>query len=642
MSFFRRFMLSAAQKPAKVIQDYKLSVKRFTSDTYVSSTTYTADSFIGFSVTAGSNGCHVLYAGIEKDIPANTSQDIIFGKYKGVDDGTAESGIITFSGDYKEVAPLSFSSAKSTTKRCDCIVSIVQWFSNTFIGKYAFAEQSNIVDITIPDYIYNLPDYMFYKCINLINVNMHDKITKIGSYVFSNCTSLPSITIPEGITKLSYTFQYCTSLQSFTIPNGVKILNATFYGCSNIKQMHIPANVKKMEKTFYNCKGLTSVTFDSGVKSFKYAFYGCTGLTSITIPDSVKSIYYDLESGKNSLRRNESSEFQGCTSLTNIYVNANNPYFSADNGILYDKNKTKLYTVPRGKLLTSFTVPSTVETIYNNAFIGQTSLTSLNLNNTKTVGANAFEGCTSLETLSLSNVENVYSEAFFDCSSVTSLTIPASLKHIGTYSFVGFVNCSSLVFNANIESYPTGAKDYNPFAGMGQNASSCSLSFNNTINVLTPYMFKQETLEFAGGKSYTSKFTNVNLNNVIEIGDENFMQWENNGTFNFGNTLQVIGTEAFYSFNYHLKDNFILPASLKTIKDYAFYGVLNVGSNSTSTITFKSTTPPVLDLEGSTTSHHFSDEYKVGGGSKYIAVPSGSLTAYKNDPVWSLYNLEGV
>lgn len=59
-----------------------------------------------------------------------------------------------------------------------------------------------------------------------------------------------------------------------------------------------------------------------------YAFKGCSSLKSINIPKNVSYI--------------ADTTFIGCTSLQNINVDPENNYYSSENGILYNKEKTEV------------------------------------------------------------------------------------------------------------------------------------------------------------------------------------------------------------------------------------------------------------------------------------------------------------
>ena len=65
------------------------------------------------------------------------------------------------------------------------------------------------------------------------------------------------------------------------------------------------------------------------------AFANRLNITMITIPESITSIGDDA--------------MAGCKSLEAIYVNEKNPYFASSNGMLFNKDKSKLIACPSGK-----------------------------------------------------------------------------------------------------------------------------------------------------------------------------------------------------------------------------------------------------------------------------------------------------
>ena len=238
-----------------------------------------------------------------------------------------------------------------------------------------------------------------------------------------NDQTATAVTIPSTIDDYPVTaigekaFSHCTSLASVTIPNGVQtIRNSTFVGCTSLASVTIPNSVTSIEK---------------------WAFNGCTSLTSVTIPSGVQTIGNDA--------------FVNCTSLKRIKVNeSNNYYSSSDDGVLFNKEKTALITYPCGKTDTSYTIPSGVTSIGENAFNHCTSLESVTIpSGVQTIGNSAFFNCTSLANVTMtSGVQTIGNSAFFNCTSLASVAIPSSVTSIGDGAFV---NCKSLA-SVTIES----------------------------------------------------------------------------------------------------------------------------------------------------------------------------------------------
>ena len=89
------------------------------------------------------------------------------------------------------------------------------------------------------------------------------------------------------------------------------------------------------------------------------------------------------------------SAFDRCGKLS-ITVDSSNEKFCAENGALYDKNKTELILC-RGEQSGSFTVPDSVKNIGNKAFLACGNLTEIIIPSGVTrIGSLAFEGCDSL------------------------------------------------------------------------------------------------------------------------------------------------------------------------------------------------------------------------------------------------------
>ena len=279
--------------------------------------------------------------------------------------------------------------------------------------------------ITIPSKIDGKPvtrigDGAFEDCTGLTSVTLGNSVTSIGDVAFYDCSGLTSITIPDSVTSIGDSaFLECTGLTSITIPNSVTSIGAgTFNGCSS----------------------LTSITIPDSVTSIgNGAFEDCTGLTSITIPNSVESIGHDA--------------FLGCTGLTSINVARGNNYYSGNNGVLFNKKKTELIRYPEGKSQTSYTIPNSVTSIGEMAFLCCTGLTSITiLDSVTSIGACAFADCTGLTSITIpDSVTSIGYGTFDGCTGLTSITIPNSVTSIEDAAFDG---CASLK-----DVYYTGSKD---------------------------------------------------------------------------------------------------------------------------------------------------------------------------------------
>jgi hypothetical protein len=169
-------------------------------------------------------------------------------------------------------------------------------------------------------------------------------------------------------------------------------------------------------------------------------FIGTSTLKSLSIPSSITSIF--------------EYAFHDCDSLTTLTVDANNAYFSAQDGVLFNKAKTVLvrclsskstYIIPSTvntieteafgsqEGLTSITIPTSVDSIKEEAFSGCYGLTSVLVpGSVKYIGYSAFDACTGLKSVTLSSGLIMLDEnAFYKCTSLTAINLPATLKILG-------------------------------------------------------------------------------------------------------------------------------------------------------------------------------------------------------------------
>ena len=168
------------------------------------------------------------------------------------------------------------------------------------------------------------------------------------------------------------------------------------------------------------------------------AFFGCSGLTSITIPGSVTSIGIET--------------FQHCTNLTGIIVDASNPSYTSQNGVLYSKDMKTLITYPGGHY-GGFSIPSSVTSIENCAFFRCSGLTGITIPNSVTsIGDNAFYECTGLTSVTFQSPNRLTSigyYSFLGCTGLATITIPPRVKSIKEQAFYGCSNLACAFFLGN-------------------------------------------------------------------------------------------------------------------------------------------------------------------------------------------------
>lgn len=199
------------------------------------------------------------------------------------------------------------------------------------------------------------------------------------------------------------------TLKKVTIPDSVYEIRAfTFYNCVKLNKVSIGKNVDKIgESAFNGCKSLKKFKIPSQVTKLNYDVFARTGIKYLHIGKNIKSIlapgFYNI----NKL-------------LEKITVSKKNKHYSSENGVLYNKKKTRLISCPPSLNRKSLTLPSSV----------------------RIIGDDAFEFNKNLRTVKLPNkLKLIYPGAFFDCKNLNEITIPKSVYEIYEYAFDG---CSKL------------------------------------------------------------------------------------------------------------------------------------------------------------------------------------------------------
>jgi len=323
--------------------------------------------------------------------------------------------------------------------------------SVTSIGAAAFQSCVGLTDMTIPDSVISIGGSAFSYCSGLVSVTIGSSLTSIGDQVFLGCSSLTSVTIPDSVAFIGEAaFSSCGDLASVTIGGGVTGIGGhAFESCIKLTGVTIPDSVTTIgDLTFFDCRSLTSTTLGSGITSIGVlAFGSCTNLTDITIPDGVTSV--------------GQSAFSGCIGLTNITVGSGNTAYSSVDGVLFNKTLTTLIQCPGGRS-GSYTIPDDVTTIGGQAFGGCPSLLNVMIpSSVASIGNSAFYLCASLTDITVDAANNTYSSVdgvLLDRDRTTviqcpggksgSFAIPGSVTNIGDSAFYACASLTDLTVDA--------------------------------------------------------------------------------------------------------------------------------------------------------------------------------------------------
>ena len=331
----------------------------------------------------------------------------------------------------------------------------------TGIGYAAFLG-NRLESVTIPSSVTHIGENAF-EGNKLSNLIIGRNVTNIGRFAFRN-NQLTKITIPNNVVYKDFKPIYIeigdgafdnNLLVSVDIPSNVgKIRGAPFSNNSRLMEINVHPKNKNycsIDGVLYDKDAAALIQWPAGIsdviipdtvtKIGARAFAG-NQLTSINIPNNVTEIENSAFANNQltsvaisaAVTKIGPASFSNNQRLREINVSQDNPNYAAENGILYNKNKTVLLQYPSAG--SDVTIPNNVTDIAERAFAGN-QLTNVNIgSNVTRIGFAAFEG-NRLERVTIpNNVTEIADRAFFG-NHMTSVTISNNITHINKAAFCG-------------------------------------------------------------------------------------------------------------------------------------------------------------------------------------------------------------
>lgn len=531
----------------------------------------------------------------------------------------------TVAANVSEIGSYAFESDKSLTRiTLPSTVMIIN--KNAFEGSSAEIIFTNPTITQIGEYVFN--GYMGSS------INLPSTITTLGNYALAGA-AITSITLPSSVKNIgSYVFANTPITQIFISSSVITINAAAFAGCGTLAEIIVDeANsiFSSFDGVLYeiNPDGLTLVQYPAAKQDAQYtiannvtvikanAFEGANNITTLIVPDTVTRITAASFKGLNNLQH-LSLPFVGVSDEVATTLGA---MFGTTASTTPDATRqgTEYYLLPQGLVsITLSRAPIIANYAFQNLDIQQINLGGM----VSAIGIYAFDNCTAAITLGANSpITNIGSYAFarykgasitipykvttiaeyaFYEASITQLIFAAGseIATIGQYAFAG-TNLTSLVIPSTAttigRSILEGVGDMNtlqlPFVGGGISDTENTLGYlfgtssvpieggiaqtkNNGITIYSKIPSIQNIRVTAAINIPVGAFMNVSaatitLDKVQTIRSYAFTGCAAQVVFGAESNMTTIDADAFRNYKYN--GSFVLPATVQTILQNAFY-----------------------------------------------------------------------
>ncbi|MBR7008273.1 MAG: leucine-rich repeat protein [Ruminococcus sp.] len=442
--------------------------------------------------------------------------------------------------------------------------------------------------IIIPSKVIYIPQQTFAACTGITSVDMSG-VKDIGKAAFQNCIKLPKVTVPDAVRIIRPSvFQGCSALKSVVYSkNLLWIYTQAFKDCKVLSQatpsnstamtntIIVPSTLNGIDKeAFANCVTFKYLNILGGDNNDKFAtvgekaFQGCTSLEGSTT-NGTSSEELKFPKGYVVVQNNtfekcnklKSVKFAGNVSSVGDYAFAN---CSALNKVVMNPTITQLGNYAFQNCTSLKDLPVTAA--------GKTAVTQL-----QDIKNYTFDGCTSLTTVDISDAKSITAigiSAFSRCSGLKKVVLPSN-GAVATIADNAFQNDTALALIAPSKT-ATKSSLPNSISKIGSNA------FANTalteMTIVKPKNASEHNDLGTGVFSNCTKLTTVDLSgsNAIEVPKSMFMADKVLTSIKLPTTVETIAESAFdgceklSTINSTTKGEAKLPASVKTIGNYAF------------------------------------------------------------------------
>lgn len=332
------------------------------------------------------------------------------------------------------------------------------------IGTNAFQNCQDLESITLPASLKTIESSAFSYCLNLSEIRLPTSLKAIQSYVFDGCSSLETVFYDGSLAQWSrintsngflgysspslvmgdYTAQFIPVKDENDPDPPPKTVTITKYTGTE-STVILPSTINSWpvtkigEDAFQDNTTITSVTIPANVTEIgSNAFAGCTNLTSVNYGGdwsnlTIQSGNPAVEDAAKDAANEQLFDFEFTPDNTAVIVNNYKCKGTAADVTIPSRYKGKPVTAINNaafpnSAVTSVTIPDSITSIPDAAFVNCSKLTNISIPNSVTyIGFSAFSSCTSLKSITLpSSLSTIGNSAFAGCPSSMTVTYPGS------------------------------------------------------------------------------------------------------------------------------------------------------------------------------------------------------------------------
>ena len=461
------------------------------------------------------------------------------------------------------------------------------------IGSSAFAKNTYLQSVVIPDTVTVIQESAFAECTNLSSVVLSENLVDLGRAAFSeialtaieipksletahvsfdngrdcsdgpfeNCEKLKIVTFEKGTTHIAkFLFAGCTGLETISVPNTVTTIERyAFRKCVNLKRVELADTIISIATgAFADCTVLSDINMPKSLKDIGEIAFRNTAITSVEIPKSLETAHVLFDNGRDC----SDGPFENCEKLKTVTFEKGTTHiaqflFAGCTGIESIQIPQTVVMIKQGGFkncvnLQNIIMPDVIQQVDNYAFKDCTKLDKIHIpDNIKKISKELFQDCTALKEIVLSdNITSIEDEAFENCTSLTKVTVGNKVSSIGRDVFSGCTALPQITLPASVQTI--GDKAFSHCEALAD------VKLSEGLTSIGSYAFE-----------YNIALPKVTLPNTLEsLGERAFQYCDVLADVDLGAGLKVIPEYCFYEDPALQK--VILPYQFTTVNASAF------------------------------------------------------------------------